>query len=728
MHTSNLGSSVVHAGSMASPKAHLHPHSRPSGSAATDEDTRTLRHVQWARDSHARVEGSPDTSPRQSIHELDEMGLDVGSRIPFFYAAENDVQPNAFETLRTALEKHQSTEGLASELPSIPPRAVISPNTAASDPESHRNPFTSPPIALSAPSHTHMDSDNPYPATSAPQIQVLQPRDTSRSSTQQSSPITADISMDPSASTLVAHRTRDVPGEAWIDPLEREGLPVHAPIPNAGDREVGNILRRRSTWRRGTREIDATFGDKHIAQLAEHQAAGVVRAHTRRGWGWFQRPPNGKNDAGQKGTHEGEKGKASKGGRHRHHHTRSEEVDTDLTDGDFHRPGRVRKGVPSSWLTPVHGQQRRPEDYNRGNHHSLKLGNGVLSTLLALYGHEHEHDDEESTSGSTSGGRSRSSSDAGSEEGILPKPHRPWLADQDDNHDHSASKTHKDEPPGKFHLGRSQKAGSASSILAHIRSPSIPAASTTAALIAGAGTLSGAAAPQQSTLAPNLKRPGYHLVRYSMEEVPQTGRKTHNIFFRGFRRSHSRDSGVATDHRTSEEKESEVESPVTPGGTIVASPTGGSEGLMRGPKGHVEPVSTPGRKGWTGKLKDLPLAMHLSPSHLRGLSGAHLLSPNEKDRHTPGGSGTATPNSTSLGGTPVDEFAEKMEHFDYKHMQREAQRIKERERKARKEKGKQREKEKRRKRRKAEVYVCHHLPFNLFYQLAEGILDYEARG
>lgn len=38
------------------------------------------------------------------------------------------------------------------------------------------------------------------------------------------------------------------------------------------------------------------------------------------------------------------------------------------------------------------------------------------------------------------------------------------------------------------------------------------------ALIASTGNISGAAAPASSTLAPNMKRPGYHLSRYSVED------------------------------------------------------------------------------------------------------------------------------------------------------------------------------------------------------------------
>lgn len=636
------------------------------------------------------------------------------------------MQPSAFETLRKALEKHQSEERLPSESdlyegrasvpPSMPSQAVVSRRATTSARGSQHNPFTSPPVGSSV---LHPTSDNPYPTTSAPQIQISASRGTGGSSTQQSSPTSDGINTHLSSSTPVAQRTHDVPGEVWIDPLEREGLPVHAPIPNANNRREGSALRRRSTWARGSRDDGATSSEKHIERLAEHQAAGVVRAHTRRGWGWLHRSHNGRRGAKSKGTRDGErgkmdqgpsvtdeKGKATRHSQHHRRHTHSDtENDADFAHGELRRPGRVRQGVPGSWLAPVthlpHMHTRHPEDYHHGHAHGPNLGNGVLSALLALYGHDHEHDDEGSVSGgSTPGGRSRASSDAGSEDGILPKPDRPWLSDEHDHHEQSTSKNVKGKHAGKFSLGRSVKGGSASSILAHLRTPSLPAASTTAALIAGAGTLSGAAAPQQATLAPNLKKAGYSLVRYSVEEVPKTVSRTPNIISRTHRYTRSTDSGNATnDHRESE-KESEPEYPDTPAATIVVSPTGGSEGVVDDSKGvHDHPASTPGgRRGWTDKLMDLPLPIHFTPSHLRALSSFH-----EKGLHTSGGSGTATPGTASAPGTSVEEFDEKKDYFDLKHTEKETRRIKEQEKK-------EREKQRRRKRRKAEVYVRH--PFS----------------
>ncbi|KAF9222193.1 DUF1212-domain-containing protein [Gyrodon lividus] len=103
--------------------------------------------------------------------------------------------------------------------------------------------------------------------------------------------------------------------------------------------------------------------------------------------------------------------------------------------------------------------------------------------------------------------------------------------------------------------------------------------------------------------------------------------------------------------------------------------------------------------------------MYLSSGHFKGFSFSLPGTPKEKGVVTPSGSGSATPKTVSVGGTPLDDFGEK-DYFDAKYVEREAQRIKEqerRERKLRKEKEREKEKEKRRKRKKAEVYITRHV-------------------
>lgn len=53
--------------------------SRAAGGTSTSDDIRTSRRVQWAGNDNVRVNGNSNTSPRQSIHELDEMAIDVRS-------------------------------------------------------------------------------------------------------------------------------------------------------------------------------------------------------------------------------------------------------------------------------------------------------------------------------------------------------------------------------------------------------------------------------------------------------------------------------------------------------------------------------------------------------------------------------------------------------------------------------------------------------------------------
>lgn len=56
---------------------HHSDNSRFAESTTPKSGMRTPRRVQWASDDAVRVDGDPVTSPRGSVHELDEMGLDV---------------------------------------------------------------------------------------------------------------------------------------------------------------------------------------------------------------------------------------------------------------------------------------------------------------------------------------------------------------------------------------------------------------------------------------------------------------------------------------------------------------------------------------------------------------------------------------------------------------------------------------------------------------------------
>ncbi|KIK99531.1 hypothetical protein PAXRUDRAFT_822693 [Paxillus rubicundulus Ve08.2h10] len=728
---------------------------RPAGGTARNGGTRTPRRVQWASTDDVRPSVDPEPSPRSSMHGLDEKGLD----------------PGAFGTLTDALERHRSRESLASNrereggrgqsnLPAVPPRAAVPLRATASAPASQRSPFATSSLHSWEYHPTYVNMNDPHPNMTAPQTQASESYRTIDSSTQQSTPSSDDLGMPFSLSPVLAQRTHNVPGEVWIDPLEREGLPVEATIPSVRTEGTGGSgfgPRRRSTWKQANDDSVVGAGERHTEQLAEHQAAGVVRAHTRRGWGWLHRSPKGKGKSKFKGTHRGEreggdedegtnlqekegkgKGKETKHGRHVNHRPLSDtENDTDFTNSGFHglgpRPGRARKGVPFSWFMH-HDSQRTPDahqDDPEGHPHVTghsPVGHGVLSTLLALYGHDHDHDDEGSVSGaSTPGRQSGTSSDDESEEVTLHKPHRPWLHSYDDKeHKRSASEGPKvdggkvdTKESGRFSLGRTLRTGSASSLLSHLRTPSLPTTAASAALIAGAGALSGAAAPQQATLAPNLKRPGYNLVRYSMEDIPTVPPSTPKfpVVPRAPRRTRSTDFDFtrAVGGRVSEEKGDGVESPDTLAATTVVSspiPGGPDRAFSRRAGDLASAPTTPGgRKRWTGVLKELPLPPYLSSGHFKGFSFSLPGMPKEKGVGTPSESGSTTPKTASVGGTPLVELGEK-DYFDAKSMEREAQRINEqhrRERKERKERQRNKEKEMRRKRKKAEVYITRHV-------------------
>ena len=84
MHTPNYRSPLVPASIMTSYPGTPQDsnESRPAGGTAPKSGMRTPRRVQWASNDDVGVEGNPETSPRESIHELDEMGLDVCSSLP----------------------------------------------------------------------------------------------------------------------------------------------------------------------------------------------------------------------------------------------------------------------------------------------------------------------------------------------------------------------------------------------------------------------------------------------------------------------------------------------------------------------------------------------------------------------------------------------------------------------------------------------------------------------
>ena len=486
-----------------------------------------------------------------------------------------------------------------------------------------------------------------------------------------------------------------------------------------------------------------------VEHLAAREAAGVVRAHTKR-WGMLRRRrhrPKSRATAGQ----DMEKTdtfhlKSSRARRESRDNDAEYESEASEFEQTYPNKGHKDKPKKSWWQfhTPpsvVHPPQDTvPYDLeSRPPSHSSqpKLGTGVLSALLALYGEDHDHDHRDSGTWS---------SHASSDEGDLSGPDQPWLESQG-------------KGKKSMSIGRTlhSASASASSLLAAL--PSVPPAfippalkskekapATTAALVAGAGTLAGAAVPKQTSLAPDLKR-GYGLVRYEFEDNLDTDRgasenepppappPTAALFPEHTpgpwgpvadqadgmptpprlhlpRRTRSTDFDFTNrvGGRVEEDHEGEVAASAGALGhtggessdTLGATPTtaaGSPESDTD--MGLLRPDMAPLHEGkkskrWSGVLKDIPLPLH--GMHIKGFS---LSMPGTPHRHP--ASGASTPGGTQQSSSGLATPDEKMggDYFGSKWMEEQ----KERERKERKER-ERREKEKRRKRKKAEVYVC----------------------
>ncbi|KAH7919249.1 DUF1212-domain-containing protein [Leucogyrophana mollusca] len=597
---------------------------RPPGGTARSAGARTPRRVQWASSGDVHVNSHPlatdvnvdplandvHVHPAESTHALDELALD----------------PNAFETLKDALERHRSSSTSPNPIQvtqhtSLPPLtippAAVQRNGSTSRARPTTIPNFPPPAIISAPPPTNATQQvqNPFVSThssptSPSHITPISPTRTITSPT----PTTATTSPTSSSPFLpVPAATHNVPGENYIDPNERAGLPRSVgggnPFEDGGEGaglgRLGTVLRRNGTKGRGQGQGGGKDAErereKHSEAYAAHEAGRVVRSHTVRRWGWLYRPKSQDPSARDK-DREREKRREKRRARQA---SGSEWETADEKE--------KREDGPSSKLNTTHAPAKpktkhswhawhRPYSHSHSPHTPSTYTNspdsdydpeaapssapppptGVLSALLALYGHEHH--EEGSISGASTPARLSLSGDGG---GVgddsgdeLGAPERPWIARERGGRDKdrkggkdkkSKSKSNKGtsesegEKEGRT-IGRTLKAGSesASSLLSslipahHTRSlplPSIPhpslphpslphpsinlnlphlthssgsrppkstsSAGVLGPLIASAGSLGGAAAPTQSTLAPNLTRPGYGLVRYSMDEVPR---------------------------------------------------------------------------------------------------------------------------------------------------------------------------------------------------------------
>ncbi|KAG0708901.1 hypothetical protein DFH29DRAFT_889625 [Suillus ampliporus] len=526
--------------------------------------------------------------------------------------------------------------------------------------------------ALHTTTLTDAPDSNPYVYSS---MQHTYPPSTPSSSTHTS----------PSSSTpFLPRRTHALPGEVFIDPLESAGLPLSS--------------------RQASGDSDTPGHDHagHVEHLAAREAAGVVRAHTKR-WGVLGRR-----------RHHSKLRAPDKERENRSHTHRRAGRSTDAEDEKHHSQPKKSwwhfHTPPSVAPTPHHPAPYAHTscDSDLESHHpphasQPKLGSGVLGALLALYGHDHEHDDHA----------------ASEDESDLSNPDRPWI---DSKHKHKKSLGH------TIHSASSSTASLIASMSPALIPPALKPKEKAPATMAGADYRAG--------LAPDLKR-GYGLVRYRFEDgiddvlqppptvlpLPQTQAETESGSGEGSprtlprlnlhlpRRTRSTDFNFTrgVGGPVEEDHEGEVASKARVDGeeedspdTLVAPISASSPTETPSSFQPTAPAPTKGKKSkrWTGVLKELPLPLH--GAHLKGFS---LSVPGTPFRHPASGPSTpGTGGSSSAGlGTP-EEKVDGVDYFGAKWMEEQ----KERERKEKKEM-ERREKEKRRKRKKAAVYITRHV-------------------
>lgn len=743
-------------------------------STARHGGIRIPRRVQWASKDDVRLSIDPEASSHPSMHALDELGLD----------------PGAFESLRGALERHKSgsfstrdeethgSDPSRLQIPSVsltqplPSRPALPPQSSSAskicpNPRQSRNAISTP-----APSHRLLPESS---------------TDVDRLITDECASTETGTNTSVTDSPLLVQSTHIVPGEAWIDPQERDGLPVDSTplgltlgVGEDANRDssrgtirrstlLGSFRRsndadlgRRSSTRNGAAAVDPAM-ERHIERLAVHRAAGVVRAHTRRRANWIYRPHPRKHGIREQGKDTGVSADAesektaeemvqSKESGLDHSDPRTS-AEPDWTDvGQSHPESKTpqnavgnrnvrRKNLPA-WFhsfvsrnshsgTSTHLDRVDPEANAASSMHALhphpRLGNGVLSALLTLYGgdhdHDQEHDDGSASGGSTPGRRSRSSSVAESEgeESKLEEPKRPWIDRPESKVSTSSHKgPSKPSQPTKP-LGRSMKTSSASSLLhaLHHRTQSLPTSSSTAALIAGASALTGAAVPSGATIAPDLRR-GEGLVRYEIDRGGVDATEELSTI----------SSGTVVPPPAS--AETSQTSSCSPTGTSTSPADAGSvtgEGSRRI------------NRGWKAVLRDLPLPSagvvgDLLKGVSRSLPGTPHRGPDSSGWGTSSGSTTpcwssadATPHTIGGDGSSTngllgeeqkgevgqDYFGDKWEEMqaDTKKSkvtkkEKEMQKEQEKKRQDRREK-REKEKEKRLKRKKAEVWITRHV-------------------
>ncbi|KAK7053318.1 pheromone-regulated protein prm10 [Paramarasmius palmivorus] len=586
-------------------------------------------------------------SPRKVVQWLDDhLNSQRNQNMPHALDAEGkDLNP--FNKLTSALERHKS-EHSQHQHPSPPQEELTKerPGRVHYFPPRH-NQTNLPPLETQGLSHSPKDN----------------------TATTVSSPTTS------SPPTTVPSPTREVPGQ-FIDPHESAGLP-------------------------GT-DIDT---------YANREAAALVRAHTRRKSKKREKP---EESAGSYFFGFGRSKKAN-----------AEKSAVKSRDFGNSEIDRLTGGVDAP---PSHDDLERDADTASisTTHGMVPARGGVLSALLALYNNQQQD------------GLSSGASTPGSSVFEEP-PGKPWVESRGRGfgrggglRSRSRSKETPDEEKDAFkeefqkayenakkaartspiNLSQSDSpetvSGSSSSPPSPPSGPQLkekssysslhlpfglgkgarPAQARNAggvfgSLIASTGNISGAAAPANSTIMPNVKRPGYHLSRYSYEDSKKDVRAPvadHNP-------SKSLDSGMPTRRRPASMMNLGMDIAEEP-----SSPTSDTHLVQTPVSAYIPPPPPIAREGtfdstasgsfagkrpkWTAVLKDLPYANSV------------LSLPS-----TPGGwkSGRSTPTPTP---TPGSE-GEKGEWIGDAWL-------------AEKER-KERERKERKRRKKAEIYITRHV-------------------
>ncbi|KII84961.1 hypothetical protein PLICRDRAFT_349447 [Plicaturopsis crispa FD-325 SS-3] len=414
--------------------------------------------------------------------------------------------------------------------------------------------------------------------------------------------------------------THEVTGEHFIDPGESAGLPL--PLPQ-------------------TDNPDVDPGESY----AQDAASKVVRAHTaqrRSIWGRSRSPATAVRNRKSKGK------------------------SRDPRDPEKRRADDLEHNAASS-VSSI--------DISANPRLNGMMGGGVLSTLLTLY-------DAQQAGGSVSGASTPATlgattpvtqRDSFSFDVPMPDPDKPWVKAVPPEGSSSRPKARPLSGEGWDVKPKWAQ-----------RKPVTPAAGVLGALIASTGNISGVAAPTASTLAPNIKRPGYHLSRYSLESAPtkKSGESSGRIPAKNLKRPSSthfervtdgvvvgepegRPSGFSERTMTNNIRPSGSSSPMSEdshsGGVSASASTVWGGATVTGISTE-KPNGMGHKRKWTGVLKDLP----------------HAYS-----------------NLKSRGSTPTTEGGD--EWLEEKVQYREEQRKEEQ------------KKERRRKRKQAEVYITRHV-------------------